>query len=181
MVTYGKIRTSALILEPVTSQTAPNTLWWNSTLDSLNSNSTSGTPTPVVSVDMIKRMQCFAPIAKYKPVSKRSDGKIMTAESDAVGTQQFIGIAADNFVSANDLGNILLVGQNVAGALTGLGFVPGDEIYIGETTGGYVNDISGFTGNDDSLIKVGIADCAAGTASGTATDLILFAEVIARP
>jgi hypothetical protein len=65
--------------------------------------------------------------------------------------------------------------------LVGLGFAPGDEIFVGETTGGYVNDIAPFTGNNDSIIKIGVADCAAGTASSVATDLILIPHVIARP
>jgi hypothetical protein len=45
----------------------------------------------------------------------------------------------------------------------------------------FINSVGSLTGDDDSIIKVGIADCAAGTASGTATDLIVFPEVILRP
>jgi hypothetical protein len=79
-----------------------------------------------------------------------------------------------------DIKIVQLVGQNVAGALTtSSGFAPGDELYLNEG-GGYTNDPGTFTGENDSIIKIGIADCAEGAASETVTDLILFPQVIAR-
>ena len=113
------------------------------------------------------------------PVSKKTDGTIVPADSDAADGQVFIGITSEEIASGSQ-GIVKLVGQNITGALTGLGFAVGDDVYLAET-GGYTNDPNSFTGDDDSIIRIGVADCSEGTASSTANDLIMFPEVLIRP
>ena len=170
---------------PSTPASVPNSTIF---IDSLNSNQASfkdGTGNVGVigavsaSNIFIKQMQSSEIIAINQPVAKLSNGKIVKADADAANGQVYIGITMASVI-ADDLVSVLLVGANITGALTGLGFTPGQEIFLGEN-GGFTNDVSGFTGGDDSIIRVGIADCASGAASGTATDLIAFTEVVARP
>jgi len=113
------------------------------------------------------------------PVSKSSDGSIVPAASDTAQGQRFIGIALDPIPSTLQ-GRIQLVGNNVPNILSAYGFSSGDEVFIDEYNG-YTNDVSSFSGNNDSIIKVGVADCPEGAASAIATDLIMFVEVISRP
>jgi hypothetical protein len=179
MAQYAKIVTDAVIFNPIATIADPNSLYVDTTI---GSKLTSEAPTAFGNTELlIKEMQAAEPIRAGRQVSKRADGKIVEAESDGTNRQQPIGMATIAFLNIDDLGNVLLPAPNAAGVLTGLGFTPGREIYIGETTGGYVDDITPFVGNDDSLIKVGVADCAAGVASGIATDLIMITQVIARP
>lgn len=183
----AQIRTTAVVLEPIAPASAPNNSIYS---DSANANTltnktSAGDPTPVgessSSSSLIKSMQNLSGVSipAGKPVSKKSDGSIIAADSDGVAAQQFIGIALVT-IANNALGNVAIVGQNVVGAITGLGYAPGDDIFLSED-GGYTNDPNSFTGGNDSIIRVGIADCSAGNASGTANDLIMFAEVQARP
>jgi hypothetical protein len=125
-------------------------------------------------------MQIDGPIAINRHVSKKSNGRIIQADSDNPDGQQVVGVALQAGATAGDLINVLCVGANLAGALTGLGFAPGEEIYLSEASG-FTNNPNSFTGGDDTIMKVGVADCAAGVASGTAVDLISFPEIIARP
>lgn len=113
------------------------------------------------------------------PVSKQSDGTFKQADSDAVNGQKYVGILKVSTAN-NAYGAVILPGANIVGAVTGLGFTPGDEVYLSET-GGLTNDPNSFTGGDDSIIRIGIADCTGGTATSTADDLIIFTEVVARP
>jgi hypothetical protein len=118
-------------------------------------------------------------IPAYTPVSKKIDGTIVHADSDATDGQRFIGITGEEILSGAT-GTVKLVGQNLAGAISGLGYSVGDDVYLSES-GGYTNDPNSFTGDNDSIIRVGIADCSEGSASSTATDLIMFSEVLIRP
>lgn len=118
-----------------------------------------------------------AAIALGAPVAKRADGSIAPADSD--GDERFIGFAVTAFL-ANGTGKVRLVGDNLPGVLTSLGFAPGDDIFIGETAGTYTNNPSAFSGANDDWIRVGIADCAGGTVSALATDLIVLTDVVAR-
>lgn len=127
----------------------------------------------------IKQMQSSVVLAVNTPVAKLANGKIINADSDTVNGQVYIGITMGTAV-VDGLVSVLLVGANIAGALTGLGYTPGQEIFLGEN-GGFTNNVSTFTDGDDSIIRVGIADCTSGNASGTVTDLIAFTEVVARP
>lgn len=120
-----------------------------------------------------------SPIAANVMVSKKSDGSIVVADSDSVDGQQPVGVTAESIANGSS-GTVITFGPNIPGILTGLGFISGQTIYISET-GGLTNDSGSFTGLDDSVIKVGIADSGEGVASATATDLILWREVVVRP
>jgi|GEM_PF-2937471 len=131
------------------------------------------------------RKACVAggAIAAKVPVAKRSDGKVVAADTDDVTARNFVGYSLSAVAGDGDPLDILLAGPNLAGALTGLGFAPGDLVYMSETAGGYLKetDIAGMTGNDDVIRVIGIADCAAGVASATATDLVAITQTIAYP
>lgn len=179
MVQYAKVKTDAVIFNPIAAYAVANALYVST---SLGGKLTCEAPTVFGTADLlIKPMQSGEALAVGIPISKRADGKIVAADSDGVNRQQPIGVTVAAFDAIDSIANVLLAAPNAVGVLTGLGFAPGDEIFIGETTGGYVNDITPFVGNDDSIIKVGVADCGAGAASGVATDLILMTQVIARP
>lgn len=143
---------------------------------------TGGSDQPVVNSAsfFLKDMIAGAAIAVGRPISKRPDGKVIEGDSDGVNAQTFIGTSQGSAASDGDPITILLAGANLAGVLTGLGFTTGDIIYLAES-GGYTNDGNSFTGDDDTITKVGIADCGAGLASGTATDLIAISEVLITP
>lgn len=183
MTTYAKIMTNAVLLNP-TSVADINAIYVDPSTNQMSNNSNTGTPSEfsTATPSNIKRKQCFAPIALGKPVSLYlNTGKVIQTDSDGSGTQKYIGIAVTAFESAGDFGNVLLIAPNAAGVLTDLGFSPGAEIFIGESTGGFVDDISGFSGDNDSIIKAGMADCADNESSTLAKDLILVSQVIARP
>lgn len=188
MPTYAKLRTDAVVLNPVAPAAVPenNALFVNSANANIFTNKdNSGTTVEVVSAEasaLKKQMQSgFAGvIPALTPIAKLPSGKIVPADTDEVSSQTFVGITLESFAALNSLGIVQLVGPNVPAVLTSLGFAPGDEIFLGET-GGYTNNPDSFTGNNDSIIRIGIADCTAGAASVTADDLILFTEVIARP
>jgi len=114
-----------------------------------------------------------------KPVSKKSDGTIVQADSDSVDGQIFVGIAAAN-IPNNTIGTVWLVGQNIPGVISGYGFAPGDDVFVSES-GEYTNDPASFTGANDTITRIGIADCAAGVASPVAVDIITFAEIMVTP
>lgn len=185
-MTIARFKATAVVLVPITPAQAPNGSVF---LDSTNANAlTTKSPGGVLTPNLggtpenifIKQMEASGAISAKVPVAKLPTGKIVAADSDAAGGQEVIGFALSATLADGDLVMVVLVGANLEGALTGLGYAPGDEIFLSET-GGYTNDPNSFTGNDDSIIRVGIADCAAGVASATVVDLIAFAEVIARP
>lgn len=115
------------------------------------------------------------------PLSKRPDGRVVQADSDGVDRQNFCGTAKEASLGVDDEVKVTLIGPNVEGALTSYSFLPGEEIFMGETPGVYINSVAAFSGDNDSIFRLGIADCQEGIASATATDLILFPEVVARP
>jgi hypothetical protein len=120
-----------------------------------------------------------AEIPALTPISKYSDGKIYPTDSDSITGKAYIGITLEA-IPIGGSGKVLLTGHNIPNCLSGLGFISGDDIFIGETPGSFTNDPSTFSGLDDDLIRVGIADCAESTASGIATDLIMLTDVSAR-
>lgn len=128
----------------------------------------------------VKQMVAGAALSSGKPISKRPDGKIIQTDSDGADARNYVGFSLQSAAADGDLVNVQLVGANIAGALTGLGFASGSQIFLDEVSGGLTDDPGTFTGANDVILKVGIADCAAGTASGTATDLIMFSEEVAR-
>lgn len=180
------IKAKYMILEPTTPGLVPNGAVF---IDSSNANVASvknmaGTVDPVGSTSssnlFIKQMQASGPIATNAAVSKRADGKIEQSDSDSPQGQHPIGYTMQEALADGDLVNVLTVGANIVNAIAGKGFVPGEDVFISET-GGYTNDPNSFTGNNDSIIKVGIADCLAGVASPIATDLVAITQVLLRP
>lgn len=118
-------------------------------------------------------------ISAGTPISKLSNGKIVPADSDAANGQKFCGITKES-IPTSGTGLVFLPGPNIVGAVSGLGFAPGDKVYLGED-GGYVNSVTGFSGDNDSIWKIGMADCAEGSASTQASDLILMTELLITP
>ena len=178
------VKVNFIQMIPTAPNLVPNGSYF---LDSSNGNaatikdvggSTVALQNPAASLT-IKQMQAAAPIPNRATVSKRPDGKIEIADADNANGQQVIGVALSAATAVDELINVLLVGANLTGALTGLGFTPGDEVYI-SNTGGYTNDPNTIA-NPDLLIKIGIADNAAGVANATVVDLILFPEVVSEP
>lgn len=182
----ASFKAKVVILEPIDPSQAPNgSVFLDSTNSDALTTKTTGGSTSIIgaaSGDTLfkKDMVAGAAFAAKVPLSKRADGKVVAADSDSGTGQALIGYSLASSAGDGSIVQVLTVGANIAGALTGLGYTSGEEVYLSET-GGYTNDPNSFTGNNDSIIKVGIADCAAGIASGTATDLIVFAEVITRP
>lgn len=180
-MTLASIKVQYVVMDPVApSQVPPGCLF----LDSTNGNqatikNTGGSQEPVSSGTnyFIKTMIAGAAIAAGKPLSKRPDGKVIEGDSDGMHSQNFIGFSQNSAAGDGSTVQVLLAGANLAGVLTGLGFMAADIIYLSET-GGYTNDPNSFTGNNDTVIKLGIADCAASSASSTAVDLIAITDVL---
>lgn len=110
-------------------------------------------------------------------VSLATDGSIVPADSDAVQGQRPIGfLKAVTSFPGN--GKVVMFGRNLAGVLAGLGFAPGDDVFMSEVGGQLTNDANTFTNADDTIIRLGMA-CMAENATGSlATDLILMREVL---
>lgn len=179
-----RFKTSAIVFEPTAVASLPNNALGVDSAggDALTLKQSGGTE-PITSGSasvspLIKSMQNLSgvTILQGKPVAKKPDGSIIQGDSDGVGTQVIIGVAMVN-ISNNAMGNVALIGPNVSGAIAGLGFAPGSPIYISED-GGYTDDLGSFTGDNDTVVRIGYADCLGGAASATATDLIMFAEVV---
>jgi len=176
------VQANFVVLVPSTPSGIPNNSVF---VDSTNGNAatfkdntgaTTVVTNPAASF-LSKQMQAYGPIPVNSPVSKRTDGYIELADANAVGGMDLIGWNTQAAIAMGDLITVICVGPNLVGAITGLGFAVGDEVYVSET-GGYTNDPSTLT-NMDAIIKVGVADCAAGVASATATDLVCFPDVVA--
>lgn len=174
-----------LALEPTDPSNVPNGTIF---LDSTNGNALSQKDyAGLVSVlavalgsnPFLRSMVAGESFGANKPLALRNDGKIVMADSDSVTRQQIIGHSNQVSLGDNSIVQVICLSTVLPGALTGLGFISGQNIYLGETTGTYTNDISTFSGDNDTYIKVGIALPPAGTSSSTATDLLIHTEVIA--
>ncbi len=183
----AKIRASAIILTPIVDGDAPNNSIFS---DAGNSGAfTNKTPAgTVTAVGAVSSADAFGKLAKNasgttiaakKAVSKKADGSIVVSDSDSVDGQKPYAITAAAILD-DAFGQLYLFGRNVPGALTGLGFVAGDSIYISQTAG-FTNDPGSFTGNDDTITFIGIADCADNTMSATATDLVMIRQELTSP
>ena len=184
----ARFRVAAISMDPANPGDVPaNSLFFDAAssgiLTQKNASNVGSQLAQATSNDlMIKAMQNLSGITipAGKPISKVSDGSIIAADSDGLpSTQVYCGITLDA-VNNGSTGRVLLVGPNVIGVIAGLNFTPGQDIFLSES-GGYTNNAGSFTGNNDSIIKVGIADCGAGNASSTATDLIMFPDVLVKP
>jgi len=109
------------------------------------------------------------------PVEKLATGGIQPAM--ATSTNEFIGITLDT-IAAGTFGRVKLIGENIVGAVSGLGFTSGQEIFLA-ASGGYTNDSTTIPGGD-AIWRVGVADCADSAFTSTATDLIMFATPVLR-
>lgn len=180
------VKAKAVILQPTPPGQVPNGCLF---IDSTNLNITtiknvSGLLIPVnTSVDgsiLIKQVQSGGAIGNMRPVSKMNNGKAIEADSDSASGQAHVGYALEDVSGSNIFFNMLCAGPNLAGAVNGLGFIPGDDVYL-NVSGGYTNNPALLNGAVDSFIKVGVADCEAGVASGVAKDLIAYTQVLTRP
>lgn len=180
-MTIAAFKCQYVVLDPVAPGSVPvGALFLDSTNGNAATVKTTGgglEPTGSGATNLfVKQMVAGGAIAVNKPLSKRPDGKVVQGDADGVNTKNQCGFSQSAASADGDLINVLCNGPNIVGALTGLGFASGDTIYMSQT-GGYTNDGTSFTNNDDRIIKLGIADCAAGVASATATDLIAFTQV----
>lgn len=165
-----------------------NALFFDSTNSGQATFKNSGGSTAVIGAVstsnlFIKQMQADQVLAINDPLAKKADGRVIKADTDlSADSQHYIGIALQAAANIGDFINVLLIGTNLAGAISGLGFAPGEYIYLGET-GGFVNQagLAGFTGANDIIVRVGISDCAAGLASAVATDLIAITQIVSIP
>lgn len=180
---FAQIKASAVAMVPVAPGSVPNnSIYSDNTLAGAFSSKTPGGSTvPVVAAGndlLIKQKQNLSGelIPSGKPVALMIDGSIARADSDTPSVAVFIGIALED-IADGEMGNVLLIGPNVAGAVTGHGFAPRDPVFLAEDRT-YTNSLASFTGDNDRILRVGYADCAPGAASGTATDLIVSYEII---
>lgn len=188
MTTYASFKGTSSAMAPVAPTAAPA---GSTFIDSTNSNSlTYKSPSGALTVigaatssDIMvksKKNLTGVTILAGKTVALKPDGSIALADNDGVNIQVVIGITQDE-IEHNAFGRVMLNGPNAAGALTGLAFVSGEAILLSSTPGVLTNTAVGLNPSTMTIMKVGIADCATGTCSGTATDLIMEAEVISRP
>jgi hypothetical protein len=179
----AQIQTTAVVMVPVAPASVPaNSLYSDASAAGAFANKTpGGTVVQVVSAAsdlMLKQKQNLSgeTISQGQPVALKSDGSVARADSDTPAVSELIGFAMENILDGAT-GSVLLIGPNVPGAVTGLGFAPKDPVFLSENRT-YTNTLAGYTGGDDRIIRVGFADCAPGSASSTATDLIVSYEII---
>lgn len=178
----AKIKVTALVLVPTTEEDAPNnSIFVDQSTGQVKTKSNGNGSTSISQIlTKLKKNGHSGQIGIGVPVSLLPSGLFVPTDSDLAQGQKFIGITLD-ISEPNEFSNIHLVGSNVINALNGLGFTPGEDIYMSETAGQYTNDFNSFTNNDDKIIRLGVADCANNEASSTAKDLVLFPEVILLP
>lgn len=188
MTVYAKIKTSAVVLEPVTPASVPTGALFNDSTNSgaFTNKTTVGAVNPVgatSSADYLvkyKKNMTGGTIPAYKRVALKTDGTIVLADSDNPTAMLDIGMSLDA-IDHNTFGRVLLNGASAPGALTGLGFSVGDSIFLSKTPGALINSAAGFDPNTDTIMRVGIADCASNTEGTAATDLIMTVEVYSSP
>jgi len=139
------------------------------------SGGSGGTPTSPFEKNMLNNTG--SGIVAGTPVAKKPDGGIVPSKSDDATAKNYIGITKEA-IANNAYGAVLMAWPNAVGVLNGLGFSTGANVYMSEVSGEFANAPGDFNDNNDRLVKVGIADCASDSASATATDLIMFTQVI---
>jgi len=186
--TFALLKTTALVLEPTTSAAVPTGAIYNDASNSgtFTNKSVTGDVQPIgastsssVMVKM-KRNTTGAQIAAYKRVAILTDGSICLADSDDPLAMKDIGLTLDA-IDHLSYGRVLLNGANADGALAGLGYSTGQDVFLSKTPGGLTNNISAFDPATDTIMRVGTADCANNDTSFVATDLIMTIEVYSRP
>lgn len=117
-------------------------------------------------------------IPAQTPVAIKTDGSIVPGDAEEASlASEVIGFTKVAIPQSTN-GVVILFGRSVAGALAGLGFAPGDEIFIDETAGAMTNNTNTFTGNDDVILRLGVAAMPDSTTGSAATDLIMMREYI---
>lgn len=181
------LKISGVVFDPVNPSLLPNNAIYVDQVSKDLSTKGDGGGTGAIagsgggSASFSKTMQNLsgATIPLGRPVAKKPDGSIAEAEAVKTGDTVVIGVALAA-IANSDTGAVALIGQNVAGAVAGLGFAPGDPVYLADG-GGYTNDAASLNSSNDVILRFGYADCAEGTASNLATDLIIFPEVVSTP
>lgn len=185
----ASMQTSYMVLDPAPASSAPPGSVFNdsSSGGTLTTRTTGGSITPIgpaTATDVfIKQKQNKSGVTI--PMGKRislipGSGGIKLADNDDPTALRSIGLSIEE-IAVDALGNVLLDGPNAPAAVTGLGYSPGDIIYLSNTPGSLTNTSSGLNPEVNMIMQVGIADCPAGGASPTATDLIMITEVISTP
>ncbi len=179
------LRSLYLVLDPVDPSLVPNGTIF---IDSSNGNLLSQkSAVGVVSVlasasgsnPFLRQMVAGEAFAANKPLAIRPDGKVVLADSDGTNRTVFIGHSMQTSLGDGSVVSVLCVTATLGGAISGMGFTSGQNIYMGETAGTYTNNVSSFSGANDTYVKVGIALPPPGVASAAATDLLIFTELIA--
>lgn len=184
------MRSAGIILDPHDSATAEDgELYRDSTnTDALTDKTTGGSDTQIGAAssdalfNKIKKNGSAEILPINTPISLTGNGSIVRADSDAAEGQKAIGVTLEE-IAIGAFGKVLLFGANMRGVLAGLIFVPGQPIYLSNTSTnrGFTNTLSGLTPGVDSYIHLGYADCAPGVISTSAEDIIAFGDIIARP
>jgi len=186
--TFAQMKTTAVVLEPVSSGSVPVGSLYNDAANSgtFTNKSVTGDVQPVgastassVMVKM-KRNSTVTSIPAYKRVALLANGSVCLADSDNPTAMTDIGLTLD-VIAPTLYGRVLLNGANADGALSGLGYATGETIFLSKTPGALTNNANAFDPVTDTIMKVGIADCAGSDASSVATDLIMVIEVYSRP
>jgi hypothetical protein len=183
--TFAKIQTSGLILEEVDSGSLNSLIRTEADPQNISLVRASGaspllTAATITNSPNIKKMVAgFGPMNAYTPVAKsRVTGKIIPLDSDDPYANFPIGILKDSVTYSDDLVDVYIGGVNLPGILFGKGFNVGDVIYSSSIPGGMTNDLTGVNPAEESILRLGVADCGAGEANGVATDLILSMEIV---
>lgn len=177
----------AVVLDPLDPATLPNNaVYVDQSSGALSNKATTGSTSAIgqgsASTDSLftKVMHNLSgvTIAANMPVAKKTDGSIISAAAGITGDMVLIGVA-QAAIQNNSQGNVITIGPNVLGALIGSSytFYPGQAVYLNDQ-GGYTGDLTSLSISTDALFRIGYADCAAGVASTTAVDLIMFAESV---
>lgn len=183
----ASIKCKAVVFVPTTAASAPaNSIFSDSGNSNAFSNQTTGGTTTAVgatsSVDAFTKLAkntLGVTIPAFTAVCRAPDGSLVVADSNGVGTQQPLGVTLAA-IANGAFGRVGLVGRNIPGAIAGLGFTIGDDVYISETAG-FTTDPASFVGGNDSIVLIGIADSADNTQSVVATDLVMVRQKLVSP
>lgn len=193
MVVYAKIRTGAVVFDPIGAAIAPSGSIF---LDKYNANifsekTTSGSTGEVgtggggggggvSAFTKSKQNLSGTLIPANKRISIKSDGSICLSDCNDPSADNSVGISQEDIIDGA-WGLVMFDGPIAAGAVDGLGFATGSVVMLGKDPGSLTTDQGIFNPVTDTVMKVGIADSAVGTTSTIATDLIMITEVISVP
>lgn len=184
MTVYAKFRTDGLKFEDLNpSEAEAFSLFKNETSEVLEfKNAGASNPLGGGATDnlLVKAVISSQAIAINIPVTKLSNGKIAPVDASIPGREKIYGTTKTSFAGDDSVGDILLIGPNAAGVLSGAGFNTGDEIYVSDIPGLFTNNPASLA-ETSPIVFAGFADCPESTASPTATDLIFAVNKVAEP